>query len=280
MAGRRANYRPPQPTQHPIPGRGRRRPERRAIAPSGSSAERDGTSEAAFAALVRAARADGLARLPPGPRRHGRRRGRVPGHVPGPGPQGRVGPKGRVAWRAGSTGSLRGWRCGPSWMPLGGRCTSGGVPQGIRRESRASKGGPEEWADLHQEIARLPGRYRDPIVLCYFEGLTSEAAAGRLGCPQNTILSRLARARERLRRRLTPRGLMLPAVLPSGALSPGPGVALFRQGSLRSRCGRPWRSREGTRATPRLSRVRWPHSRREGLNAMMISKLKYSPPWL
>ncbi len=61
-------------------------------------------------------------------------------------------------------------------------------------------------AALHDEIARLPDRYREPIVLCHLEGLSTAAAAQRLGCPQGTILSRLARGRARLRQRLSPRG--------------------------------------------------------------------------
>jgi RNA polymerase sigma factor (sigma-70 family) len=31
--------------------------------------------------------------------------------------------------------------------------------------------------DLHAEIGRLPEKYREPLVLCYFEGLTHEQAA-------------------------------------------------------------------------------------------------------
>ena len=62
-----------------------------------------------------------------------------------------------------------------------------------------------------------PARYREPVVLCYLEGLTAEAAAHRLRCPRGTVLSRLSRARERLRARLTRRGLaMPPALLASG----------------------------------------------------------------
>jgi RNA polymerase sigma factor (sigma-70 family) len=67
----------------------------------------------------------------------------------------------------------------------------------------ATNGPSERLAALHEEIARLPQRYREPIVLCHLEGLSTAAAAGRLGCAHGTILSRLARARERLRRRLT-----------------------------------------------------------------------------
>ena len=69
----------------------------------------------------------------------------------------------------------------------------------------------ECYAALHVELARLPERYREPIVLCHLEGLSTAAAAERLGCAQGTILSRLARGRERLRRRLAQRGLALPA---------------------------------------------------------------------
>ncbi len=65
----------------------------------------------------------------------------------------------------------------------------------------------DAWADLHDEIARLPERYRGPIVLCYLEGLAHEQAARLLGCPVPTLRTRLTRARKRLRDRLTRRGL-------------------------------------------------------------------------
>ena len=75
----------------------------------------------------------------------------------------------------------------------------------------SSNGQPERVAALHDEIARLPERFREPIVLCHLEGLSTAAAAQRLGCAHGTILSRLARGRERLRRRLIQRGLAFPA---------------------------------------------------------------------
>ncbi len=65
----------------------------------------------------------------------------------------------------------------------------------------------ESWPELHEEIGRLPARFREPVVLCYLEGLSTDAAAARLGCPKGTVLSRLSRARERLQGRLTRRGL-------------------------------------------------------------------------
>jgi len=60
---------------------------------------------------------------------------------------------------------------------------------------------------LDEEIGRLPEKFRAPIVLCYLEGLTHEEAALRLRCPVGTVRSRMASARDRLRRRLDRRGL-------------------------------------------------------------------------
>jgi RNA polymerase sigma factor (sigma-70 family) len=66
---------------------------------------------------------------------------------------------------------------------------------------------------LHDEIGRLPTKLRDPIVLCYFEGLTVEDAARRLGYPVGTLKSRLGIGREMLRSRLTRRGLAVSTLL-------------------------------------------------------------------
>jgi RNA polymerase sigma factor (sigma-70 family) len=60
---------------------------------------------------------------------------------------------------------------------------------------------------LHEEVNRLPERYRVPIVLCDLEGRTCEEAAGYTGCPIGTVKSWRARGRERLRDRLTRRGI-------------------------------------------------------------------------
>ncbi len=61
---------------------------------------------------------------------------------------------------------------------------------------------------LYREIDRLPGPFRLPVVLCYFEGLTLDEAARGLRCPAGTVRSRLARACDKLRRGLTRRGVV------------------------------------------------------------------------
>src|SRR5262249_23079684 len=70
-----------------------------------------------------------------------------------------------------------------------------------------------DWEILHEEINGLPERLRASIVLCYLQGLTYAAAAHQLGLSEMAIRGRLARARERLRQRLTRRGVTVPAGL-------------------------------------------------------------------
>jgi len=64
---------------------------------------------------------------------------------------------------------------------------------------------------LDEEVSRLPARYREAVVCCYLEGRTQEEAAHVLGWPKGTVSTRLNRARELLRNRLTRRGLTMTA---------------------------------------------------------------------
>jgi RNA polymerase sigma factor (sigma-70 family) len=72
----------------------------------------------------------------------------------------------------------------------------------------------EQRALLGKVIDSLPEKYRTPVLLCYFEGLTYEEAAVELNCPKGTLCGRLTRARELLKKRLLRRGLLFsPAAL-------------------------------------------------------------------
>jgi RNA polymerase sigma factor (sigma-70 family) len=71
---------------------------------------------------------------------------------------------------------------------------------------------------LHEELDRLPDRYRLPLLLCYLDGKSRDEAAEQLGVTPGAIKWRLERGRELLRKRLVRRGITLPAGL-LGALA-------------------------------------------------------------
>ena len=120
----------------------------------------------------------------------------------------------------------------------------------------------EGWPELHEEIDRLPEKYRGPIVLCYLEGLTTEAAALRLGCAQGTVMSRLSRARERLRQRLIRRGLAPAVGLLGAGLSADAAQAAVPTALAHSLIGAAMQMAAGTTAAGR-SRRRSPPSPKE-----------------
>jgi RNA polymerase sigma factor (sigma-70 family) len=64
-------------------------------------------------------------------------------------------------------------------------------------------------AILDEEVERLPDHYREALLLCHFQGLSTDAAAQRQGCPSSTFKSRLIKARSLLRQRLQRRGVTL-----------------------------------------------------------------------
>ena len=74
---------------------------------------------------------------------------------------------------------------------------------------------------LHDEVRRLPDKYRIPVILSYLEGKTNEEVAELLHWPVGTVKGRLSRARALLRSRLTRRGMALSAAFLVTALADG-----------------------------------------------------------
>src|SRR5262245_57365478 len=120
----------------------------------------------------------------------------------------------------------------------------------------------DEIAALCAEVDRLPERYRVPVLLCFFEGLTHAEAASRMGWPVGTVAGRLARAKDLLSRRLSQKGVGVAAVvlgLPASAFVSGtvnaavgfasnsvvpgvePNVINLAEGALKTMTGLTWK---------------------------------------
>jgi RNA polymerase sigma factor (sigma-70 family) len=130
----------------------------------------------------------------------------------------------------------------------------------------------ETWPELHEEIDRLPDRYHEPVVLCYLEGLSTEAAAARLGCPRGTVLSRLSRARERLRARLVRRGLA-PAMLAAAGESSRAAPAVLPQALVGATVRASLAFAEQPATAAGLASATAAVLARGAIHAMMMSKL-------
>ncbi len=78
---------------------------------------------------------------------------------------------------------------------------------------------PDEvtWGELRValdfELGQLPDKWRLPLILCYLEGRTQDESAKQLAWSKSTLRRRLEEARTALHRRLSVRGIVLPAAL-------------------------------------------------------------------
>jgi RNA polymerase sigma factor (sigma-70 family) len=79
---------------------------------------------------------------------------------------------------------------------------------------------------VREEVGDLPEKYRTPLMLCLLDGLTHEEAATRLGWPVGTVKTRVRRAKDQLRARLTRRGLAPSLGAIGGALAAREGSAM------------------------------------------------------
>jgi RNA polymerase sigma factor (sigma-70 family) len=127
----------------------------------------------------------------------------------------------------------------------------------------------DQAAALHVAIDRLPDAFRSPVVLCYFEGLTLDEAARRLRCPAGTLRSRLARAREKLRRSLTRRGVAFSTAALAAALEVRPASASVPPAlcDMTARAALRFAARQAAASTAAVLA-------REVLRGMVIHKLK------
>jgi RNA polymerase sigma factor (sigma-70 family) len=119
---------------------------------------------------------------------------------------------------------------------------------------------------LDEEIAHLPDHLRAAVLLCELDGVARKEAAARLGIPEGTLSSRLAKARKLLARRLRGRGIALSAaaltlLLGSARPAASVGAALAEAASRLARPG----AASATVAT----------LAREVFRIMLLNKLKH-----
>lgn len=127
--------------------------------------------------------------------------------------------------------SLGCWLHGVAFRTALKLCREQAKTPAVRSNLEATPAPSMEMADdtaefLDQELARLPGKYRLPLVLCYLEGQTKEETARCLGWPAGTVSGRLARGKALLKARLARRGVAVAGGLTAAAAIPVPTSAL------------------------------------------------------
>jgi RNA polymerase sigma factor (sigma-70 family) len=139
------------------------------------------------------------------------------------------------------------WLYGVAWrvaVRLRGRSARQHQREQIGIDLATVPGDAPAWSEVrwvvHEEVQRLPDGYRRVVVLCCLEGKSNEEAAELLRLPIGTVKSRLSRARELLRTRLTRRGLavgegVLGTVLVDATLQAASPFAVGAEGQVTAR---------------------------------------------
>jgi RNA polymerase sigma factor (sigma-70 family) len=136
----------------------------------------------------------------------------------------------------------------------------------VARPNEREAIGSDVSALLDEELSRLPDRLRLPVVLCDLEGRTRRDVAKQLGIPDGTLSNRLAAARGFLAKRLTARGVSLPAATLAIALAEvGPAVpATLFESTIRA----------ALTTSPELTSAAVATLTQHVVKAMYLSKLK------
>jgi RNA polymerase sigma factor (sigma-70 family) len=179
---------------------------------------------------------------------------------------------GSVAWRD----SVANWLYGVAYRLALNAKLSAGRRRRHEASAPARAAGPAEeitlreaQAILNEELARLPTRYRAPLVHCFLEGATQDEAARELGWSLRTLKRRLRRGRELMQGRLARRGLTLAAALSTGLLAEGSVRAALTEAARRAAV--PWAAGE---APAGLVSGRVLELAKGSLRAMTLTRMK------
>ena len=109
------------------------------------------------------------------------------------------------------------------------------LPVDLAAEDDESGEDEELYSLLRTRISRLAAKYRDIIILHYYDGLSTNVIAGRLGLPEGTVQWRLSEARRRIKKELDEN-------MEQSALRPvRMGISIYGNGNYNGK-DRPWPS--------------------------------------
>ena len=100
---------------------------------------------------------------------------------------------------------LRKWRTGPDIVELDLDGNGSNKVADTSKDPHATYVSNTEQEEVRTAIQQLPIEFREIIILREYEELSYQEIAAVLECPQGTVMSRLARARSRLRDLLSSR---------------------------------------------------------------------------